>query len=109
MLCLQIQLVSINKKIKFVKQKNYRLKNLKKSLLICFLALFLQSKANTKTPTLFEENNGQLSQISLVSNKVLFQANLPNLTIWITEKGLIYNFYQVTNKNKIVMLSLMST
>ena len=78
---------------------------IKKYLVICFLAVFFKSFANSKIPTLFEENNGQLSQISLVSNKVLFQANLPNLTIWITEKGLIYNFYQVTNKNKIINAS----
>ena len=81
------------------------MKNLKKSLLICFLAIFLKSNANTKAPTLFEENKGQLSQISLVSNKVLFQANLPNLTIWITEKGLIYNFYQVANNAEILNAS----
>ncbi|MDX2171867.1 MAG: T9SS type A sorting domain-containing protein [Bacteroidota bacterium] len=68
-----------------------------KYLLFFTLFLSLHCFSYNKLPILFEENNGQLPEFSGSTNKILFQANLPNLSIWVTEKGLIYNFYKVKN------------
>lgn len=72
-------------------------RNTLKYLLLFLSFLSLHCFSYNKSPILFEENNGQLPELSGSANKILFQANLPNLSIWVTEKGLIYNFFQVKN------------
>jgi hypothetical protein len=68
-----------------------------KYLFVLILCLSLHCFSYNKSPILFEENNGQLPEFSGSTNKILFQTNLPNLSIWVTEKGLIYNFFQIKN------------
>lgn len=53
-----------------------------------------------KPKTVFEENKGQVVNADgKVLNEVLFRANLPGACIWITENGIVYNFYK-ENKSK---------
>ncbi len=72
-----------------------------KLLLPAFIFVGIKSfGAFDKPKTLFEENKGQVVNTDgVVLNDVLFRANLPGACIWITENGIIYNFYK-ENKSK---------
>ncbi|MBA3680539.1 MAG: T9SS type A sorting domain-containing protein [Bacteroidetes bacterium] len=71
-----------------------------KSLLLTFIFVSLKGLCNFEQPKLlFEENKGQVVNAEgKVLNEVLFRANLPGASIWITESGIIYNFFKSDKK-----------
>lgn len=80
------------------------IKNFKKYLFLFFLCVFIYKNISSKNPITFEENNGQFSAFKgSSSNKLLFEANLPGLCIWVTEKGLTYNFYKTTITDSVTL------
>lgn len=63
-------------------------------LTICVLNFF-NALAFNKTKILLEENKGQIINANGEKlNNVFFRANLPGVCIWITERGIVYNFYK---------------
>ena len=63
-------------------------------LSVSFLSFF-NALAYDKTKVLFEENKGQMINAKGEKlNNVFFRANLPGVCIWITDRGLVYNFYK---------------
>ena len=74
-----------------------------KSLLLALILVGVKSYGNFEQPKLlFEENKGQIvnAEGKLLS-EVLFRANLPGASIWITEKGIIYNFFKSNEKENL--------
>jgi len=77
----------------------------KTKLLKLLLPAFIFAAAESfgafdKPKTVFEENKGQVVNAEgKALNEVLFRANLPGASIWITENGITYNFYK-ENKSK---------
>lgn len=68
-------------------------------LTVCFLSFF-NALAYDKTKVLFEENKGQIINAKGEKlNNVFFRANLPGVCIWITDRGLVYNFYKNTKSD----------
>lgn len=70
--------------------------NLLKLLLPAFIFVGVKSFGAVEKPkVLFEENKGQIVNADgKVLTDVLFRANLSGACIWITENGIIYNFYK---------------
>lgn len=71
-----------------------------KLLLPTFIFVGIKSfGAFDKPKTLFEQNKGQVINAGgVILNDVLFRASLPGASIWITENGLVYNFYKENKK-----------
>ena len=71
-----------------------------KLLLPAFIFVGIKSfGAFDKPKTLFEQNKGQVVNAGgVILNDVLFRASLPGASIWITENGLVYNFYKENKK-----------